>query len=167
MPMNFSYVLEDRLAGSAHPGSGEALRRELQALADQEAIGAVVSLTETPLDRSAAEAAGMAYLHEPIPDFGVPTPEAADRIVDFVADQIEAGRRVLVHCGAGYGRTGLALACCLADRGSAPEQALQTLRRLRPGSVETREQERFVIEWAQKRGHSRPTDSQDPDPDCR
>lgn len=151
MPMNFSYVIENGLAGSAHPGSGEALRRELEALAESEAIGAVVSLTERPLDAGAPQAAGMDYLHVPIPDFGVPSPEAADRIVDFVAERLEAGRRVLVHCGAGYGRTGLALACCLADRGSTPEQALQTLRRLRPGSVETREQERFVIEWTERR----------------
>ena len=64
---------------------------------------------------------------------------------------------VLVHCGGGKGRAGTFAACCLAMWGAAPppdltaerpvlsaQEAVRIVRSLRPGSIETQEQEAFV-----------------------
>lgn len=64
---------------------------------------------------------------------------------------------MLVHCGGGKGRAGTFAACCLAMWGSSPpldltaerpvlsaQEAVRVVRSLRPGSIETQEQEAFV-----------------------
>lgn len=53
-----------------------------------------------------------------------------------------------MHCKHGLGRTGTMLACYLVKtRAISGEEAIKTIRRLRPGSIETREQERAVLEF--------------------
>jgi protein-tyrosine phosphatase len=57
-------------------------------------------------------------LHFPIADYGVPTdPEAFRSLVKKTASALEAGKRVLVHCAAGIGRTGVFAACLLIELG--------------------------------------------------
>ena len=46
-----------------------------------------------------------------------PPPDDLDRAVAFLRGVIEAGGRALVHCGAGYGRTGTVIACYLVAQG--------------------------------------------------
>ncbi|NXW88431.1 DUS23 phosphatase, partial [Alopecoenas beccarii] len=53
----------------------------------------------------------------------------------------------------GHGRTGTMLACYLAKaRDMSGADAIREIRRLRPGSIETREQEEAVIRFCQQRG---------------
>ncbi|NXT20028.1 DUS23 phosphatase, partial [Syrrhaptes paradoxus] len=50
----------------------------------------------------------------------------------------------------GHGRTGTMLACYLAKaRKMSGDDAIREIRRLRPGSIETREQEQAVIRFCQ------------------
>ena len=55
---------------------------------------------------------------------------------------------MVVHCGAGMGRTGTMLACYLVGQGYAAQDALAEVRQRRPGSVETLEQEAVIHEYA-------------------
>jgi atypical dual specificity phosphatase len=48
------------------------------------------------------------------------------------------------------GRTGVVLACYLVAKGQTPQNAIARVRRLRPGSIETDEQEQSVIEFARR-----------------
>jgi atypical dual specificity phosphatase len=57
---------------------------------------------------------------------------------------------VAVHCAAGLGRTGTVLAAYLVARGEEPRAALARVRDLRPGSVETADQERAVEAYARR-----------------
>jgi len=64
---------------------------------------------------------------------------------------------VVVHCAAGQGRTGTVLACALVHRGLSAEEAIRTVRRLRPPSIDTDSQEAFVRAFmhAHRNGGSR------------
>jgi protein-tyrosine phosphatase len=57
---------------------------------------------------------------------------------------------VAVHCFAGVGRTGTVLAAWMVAQGMEPDAAIEELRALRPGSVETRGQADAVRRFAQR-----------------
>ncbi|NJL23310.1 MAG: protein phosphatase [Leptolyngbyaceae cyanobacterium SM1_3_5] len=98
-----------------------------------------------------AEARGMQVRHFPIPDFGVP--RSIDQFALLVQDILAAateGKTIVIHCKAGLGRSGLVAASCLVSLGSTPEAAFQLVRRSRPGTIETAEQEAFVGAFADR-----------------
>lgn len=140
---NFSYVYEDKVAGSAHPGSGERLVRALAELREL-GVTAIVSLSESPLDKAILREFEMAYAHVPVMDFFPPTIEQMRECVDFIERRRREGDGVLVHCAAGQGRTGTMLAAFLVSLGLDPDEAIANIRMLRPGSIETRDQEAAV-----------------------
>lgn len=91
-------------------------------------------------------AAGLELLAFPIADMGVPESAAAFRA--FLRDlraRVESGESVYLHCFAGLGRTGLALACLLVMAGEPAASAVATVRAAyRREAVETPEQRRFI-----------------------
>jgi atypical dual specificity phosphatase len=141
MLRNFGWVLPGRLAGMARPYPGAASELTKQGVA------AVLSLTEEPPLPELA-GAGLRVLHVPVPDFAAPGPAALDRCVGFVRERMEAGASVVIHCHAGYGRTGTVLAACLVASGFEAPTAIEMIRRMRPGSIETPEQEDAVLRFA-------------------
>jgi len=56
-----------------------------------------------------------------------------------------------IHCAAGLGRTGVVLACYFIDKGLSATNAIARVRRLRPGSIETAEQEDAIVEFCRKK----------------
>ncbi len=152
-PLNlrsFTIIVPGRLAVMNRPGLYGSLEEDLAFLREQQ-VGAVVSLTSSPLPADAVRANGMEYLHEAIADFTAPTAEQIDRIMDFVVRHADGvGRTVLVHCGAGLGRSGTVAAAYLVRQGWEPRAAIARVRELRPFSVETEEQEQAVIDYASR-----------------
>jgi atypical dual specificity phosphatase len=143
MPPNFSWLIEGELAGMAQPEPGG----ELDELVGH-GIGAIVSLTEQPLAPDSLLERGLQYLHVPVPDMTAPPAADLDRAIDFARRCIAEGRPVAVHCRAGQGRTGTVLACYLVGQGHTADEALDMVRRRRPGSVETPSQEQAVHDYA-------------------
>lgn len=97
------------------------------------------------------------HLRFAIGDFGLPTPELMTKILDTIDSELEAGRKVYLHCWGGIGRTGTTVGCYLVRRGKSGEEALRQLgewwRRvpksiIHPASPETREQADFILNWA-------------------
>jgi atypical dual specificity phosphatase len=156
MAANFSYVIEGELAGMACPGRFADLQEDLLYLRQQR-VRSIVSLTEYPLDLRTVESLGFEYLHLPIPDYHAPTAAQVWTFLNFLERQRGAGA-VVVHCAAGQGRTGTILACALVYRGLSAEEAIRTVRRLRPPSIDTESQEAFVYAFGRSlhNGDDRP-----------
>lgn len=116
---------------------------------------AVVSMMEThefaemqvPELPEAVRAAGMAFYHLPIPDLRAPGAdfEAAWRSAGpALHARLDRGEALLLHCRGGRGRAGTVTARLLIERGMAPNDAIQAVRAVRPGAIETAEQVAYV-----------------------
>lgn len=170
---SFYWLIEGALAGCGRPGGPDArghkwhsggrlpdleeqqrARRALDedlAWLTSHGIGAVLSLTETPLAVDAIEHYGMEGLHLPIDDLTAPTPEQLDLALAFIDRQRALGRKVAVHCLMGQGRTGTVLAAYLVRGGATAESALRELRAVCPGAVGSPEQERALHAFESRR----------------
>ena len=143
MPANFSWLEDGVIAGMARPMGSP---NELQELREM-GIEAIVSLTETPLIAPLMEEFGFEYKHLPIADFAPPTLDQIRDFVAFVNKMRSRSKPVAAHCGAGIGRTGAMLSCYLVSQGATSAEAIATVRLMRPGSVETLDQELKVHEY--------------------
>ena len=146
-PRNFSWVVERQLAGMAHPGHGAVAEQRFDYLAAH-AVSLVVSLTESAPVSDTIAARGMDHLHLPVVDFTAPSLEQLDHFVTATADTIAQGGRVVVHCAAGQGRTGTFLAAWFVATGLSSDEAIDHVRSLRPGSIETAAQLEIVSLYA-------------------
>lgn len=97
---------------------------------------------------SAIVAAGLRWLHLPIPDTKAPD----DRFQALWQEHgrevrriLREGGRVLLHCRGGLGRTGTLAAQLLVEFGEQPEAAIRAVRRARMGAIETPAQEEYVL----------------------
>jgi hypothetical protein len=153
---NFSWVIRDKLAGSAIPdeaysartalpGSGVTLAADLVDLYGR-GIRCLVSLTDRAEDLGPlCRVAGLDWHYYPISDFGIPDSiYSFDKLITNIIDSMDRSRPVCVHCFAGIGRTGLVLCCAVGRYLQLPaDQAIATVRKIR-SALETREQESFV-----------------------
>jgi atypical dual specificity phosphatase len=139
--LNFSWILEGSLAGAQGPTNA----RDITFLKLQD-IQAVIRMDENTISTEPWE---MLELYEPVPDFTAPTVAQIDRMVQFIEAQIETWERpIVVTCAAGLGLTGTVLACYFVGTGYEPQAAVDYVRQLRPGSIQTRDQEEAVHQYA-------------------
>lgn len=137
-PTNFSWLIGGSLAGSGRPTSAGEVR-----WARERGVKAIVTMTEDPLPAGWVD--GMDYLHVPTADLTAPTVDDTDRAVEFIRGRVDEGRPVMVHCAAGLGRAGTILACYLVRHcGMSAAKAVREIRKQRPGSIQSGEQEAAV-----------------------
>lgn len=117
----------------------------------QQGIDILISLTEDPLRRDWVNQAGLMAVHVPVIDMEAPSQEQLVQCVATIERASQQQMGVAVHCSAGRGRTGVVLACYLAAKGMTAKNAVARVRRLRPGSIETEEQEDAVAEFERGR----------------
>lgn len=145
--LNFSFVIPDKVAGMARPGVANPLNEDLSFLRN-EGVKAIVSLSETPLEETVVSGNGFSYLHVPVDDFTAPTIEQVEECMDFMWRMTSSEEKpVVVHCGAGCGRTGTIIACYLLKRGETADTAIEILRSVRPCSIETETQKALVYQY--------------------
>ena len=151
MPRSFSWLIEGEIGGMGRPLD---LRKDLEFFQD-EGIGGIVSLTETPLQQALIDEFGIEYRHIPIADYTAPSASQIEEFVAFVRGMSRRNKAVVCHCFAGKGRTGTMLACYLVAKGRSAKDAISEVRRARPGAIETSSQEEAIEYYAQKVGRKR------------
>ncbi len=80
----------------------------------------------------ADEAGGPRAVRAPAPDHGVVGDAEAAAVAADVLARLRGGSTVLLHCGAGYGRTGVVAVQVLAAGGATLDEALVAVRAARP-----------------------------------
>jgi protein-tyrosine phosphatase len=161
-----SVRLPARVAGSLRlhsmPGRNEPLAQTLGHLRSQ-GVEVIVCLAgrdeirlKSPDYAAAIEAKTLPCAIEvfPIPDFGVPDDrDAFWSLASSLARRLRGGSRILIHCGAGIGRTGTLATTVLLALGESSAEARQAVSAA--GShPETSEQEALVAWCAAKAAHA-------------
>ena len=90
----------------------------------------------------------MLWFHLPIVDVSIPD-ERFEQEWNIAGEELRSILRrrldVLVHCRGGLGRAGTIAARLLVELGMEPTTAIASVRAVRPGAIETSDQEKFVL----------------------
>ncbi len=90
---------------------------------------------------------GMWWKHLPIIDMDIPDQEFENNWAiegERIRHALRIGERVIFHCYAGLGRTGMMAARILVEMGVEPEQAIRTVRLDNRRRIQTKGQADFV-----------------------
>jgi predicted protein tyrosine phosphatase len=166
-PIPESYWVEPgRLLAGEYPGQFdvEMTRKRIDALI-QAGFNSFIDLTKPNeivayihilMDESKLYEVDIKHERFAIGGFGLPTPELMKSILDKIDAELQAGRKIYLHCWGGIGRTGTTVGCYLVRRGKTGDEALRQLAewwqtvpksRIHQRSPETREQAEFIRNW--------------------
>jgi protein-tyrosine phosphatase len=142
-PTGFVWVEKGKLAGSGYPASRAQVEWLVKA-----GVREILTLTVDPLPSEYTKGLDVTVVHVAMEDHQAPSVQSLEKAVDILIEQTQGGRPVLVHCLAGEGRTGCVLSAYLIrTRSIGADDAMATLRKLKPEFVEWR-QEQAVRDYA-------------------
>jgi predicted protein tyrosine phosphatase len=149
--LDLHFVVPGLAVGSSYPMEAAAC------LAAELGIARVVDVRiEDCDDEAVLRLHGIRLLHLPTEDSRAVSQRMLRAGAAFVADGLDAGESVLVHCQHGIGRSALVALCALVDRGMPPLTALEAAKRARPMISPSPDQleafRRFAAELQAERG---------------
>lgn len=142
----FSWIVPGQLAAMPLPGRDRPLDQDA-AFLEREGVGLLISLTDEPPDHDTLSTHSIEQAHIPVQDYAPPSLGQMTEFVTVVGNSVATGKPVGVHCTAGLGRSGTMAAAYLVSTGVTANDAIATVRELRPGSIETMEQENAVRQF--------------------
>lgn len=114
-----------------------------------EGITGVLNMREAVHNDVGLGIGGNLHLHLPTVDNTPVAIEDLDAAANFIHAEIQKGGKVYVHCGVGVGRAPSAAAAYFIKQGKSPQEALKTIRRVRPFIHLTGKQRRQLEAYAQ------------------
>ncbi|KAK3794536.1 hypothetical protein RRG08_003687 [Elysia crispata] len=143
-PPNFSWCEANVLSACAFPSQWEHL-----IYLSSVGVTCLVSLTEERhVKAPQLDGKELRIVRVPVRDYTPPTMEQVEQFIQEVLSNKARGQATCVHCAHGLGRTGTMLACYfMSAHGDDPETAIDRIRKLRPGSIETSDQEQLVYNF--------------------
>ena len=143
-PNGFRWVVPGMLAGTPQPGVVAPIDHDL-ILLDRVGVTHLITLTETDMDQDALRRHHLKNTHLPIFDRKAPSTSQMHMLLVRMQRLMDAGEVLAVHCKAGLGRTGLVLAAWMVrDGGLSAEAAIERLRKVNPGFIQSDEQLDFL-----------------------
>ncbi len=137
------------------PGGDGAYAEDVEHMREWQPALVLTLVTKVELVEGGAEGLGQAmqdsgsrWFHLPIDDMGTPDDTASDRwpeISRIALGALRGGGRVLVHCKAGCGRSGMIALRLMCEAGEDPAAALARLRQVRPCAIESDAQMAWAI----------------------
>lgn len=157
LPRFFRWLIPYKLAVMSTP----KIPADITILRTKCSISLFITLTkETPLPKEwfTGFKEGCRNVFLPVENYKAPTIEQVDHFIDLVT-ALPQDEAALVHCGGGKGRAGTFAACYISACGFSMHraaypvfsatQSMAILRTMRPGSIETKEQEVFIAKYVQ------------------
>ncbi|MGC1497655.1 MAG: tyrosine-protein phosphatase [Sulfitobacter sp.] len=155
------YLISDNLPGSLFImpcPSGDHLSRDIKAYRAR-GVDVVVSMLDVDEaaelglsdEADACERVGIAFIHSPIADFGLPDRSVFMRLVTQIAQMLKDGKAVAVHCRAGIGRSGMVTSGALIALGVDAQSAVARITAARGHVIpDTVEQGRFIADFGRR-----------------
>jgi len=152
---NYNEIISIPDKGTLYLGAlPNRLRLEGETLVNKEKVSSVLSVNEPwerlpyglslPYSRSDWEELDVHYAELDVKDHSLLGDEDLNKAAKFIHDELEAGRSVFVHCRAGIGRSGMAIAAYLVKyRGMTVDEAANQIKSQRPNATIQKKLERL------------------------
>jgi hypothetical protein len=145
---NFSWIQPDLAVGGRFPI--EAAER----LAREHGVGAIIDVrSEGCDDADRLAACGLGFLHLPTLDMAGVSQPMLDAGVVFSEQTAREGRKLLIHCEHGIGRSATVALCVLVARGLEPLDALRLAKDARGQVSPSAAQYEAWVAWLKRHGH--------------
>jgi protein-tyrosine phosphatase len=140
----FTWIVKNKLAAGWWPES-----REFE-IYEREGIKVIVNCSEFNNRKDVPKK--YTYYHINVPDFGVPSDIQIEKFLEITDKHKQKKEPILVHCVAGCGRTGQFIVAWASKNGYIPNNMdpVKWIRKIRPCSLETREQKNLARRIANK-----------------
>ena len=140
----FTWIVKNKIAASWWPDVSLFEKYK------KECIKAIINCSE--FDNQKDVPNYYKYYHINIPDFGTPSDSQLKRFLEITCSLEKNRIPVVVHCVAGCGRTGIMIVVWAAVNGYIPNglDPVKWIRKLRPCSLETKEQMELARKMALK-----------------
>ena len=140
----FTWIVKNKFAAGWWPEA-----REIE-IYKKEGIKAVINCSEFDNGREISKY--FKYYQINIPDYGTPTESQLEEFLKITEKHSAMREPMVVHCVAGCGRTGIMVVVWAAYNGLIPNgiDPVKWIRRLRPCSLETKEQMNLARRLAKK-----------------
>ncbi|MDQ6660443.1 MAG: dual specificity protein phosphatase family protein [Chloroflexota bacterium] len=141
----FSWIIDHKLAAMPFP-STEDTYVMLQQLGIKGILNLAGYLDDAPL------ISAFNVYHIPIANHKEwghkpPTLDEMHQAISIIQVSLKDNQSIVVHCEQGLGRTGTIIAGYLTTCGLTAQEAIDYIRKLRPGSIETEEQEDAIYQY--------------------